>query len=202
MADIKKFNEIFSGTYPKGDPLNTNIPRDNAEPLFTTEDGVDIFKGDTFYTAWINPHPSVTPEIANIHTTSYDIGNIKRFASEEAADAYIDSIHEDDYIEDDYIEEGMHIRRFNEDIGEVLANDYFEEDLSDEATSKATFSHSRTNWDDDKSLRGDKIEDSEGSITLTKEELLTFKEDIEYGIWSDTSYKICEFLGIDPTEGT
>ena len=42
------------------------------------------------------------------------------------------------------------------------------------------------------------------TITLTKEELKTFMDDLDkgYGTWSDTSYKICRFLGIDPTQGT
>jgi len=41
------------------------------------------------------------------------------------------------------------------------------------------------------------------TITLTKEELLTFKEDVESQTgWCDTSYRICEFIGIDPTQGT
>jgi hypothetical protein len=41
------------------------------------------------------------------------------------------------------------------------------------------------------------------TITLTKEELITFMNDVEQGIgsWSDTSYRICRFIGIDPTDG-
>lgn len=41
------------------------------------------------------------------------------------------------------------------------------------------------------------------TITLTKEELITFKNDIEEGVgsWSDTSYKICRFIGVEPTDG-
>ena len=41
------------------------------------------------------------------------------------------------------------------------------------------------------------------TITLTKEELKTFMDDVEQGIgsWSDTSYRICKFIGIDPTDG-
>ena len=41
------------------------------------------------------------------------------------------------------------------------------------------------------------------TITLTKEELVTFMNDVEQGIgsWSDTSYRICRFIGIDPTDG-
>ena len=40
-------------------------------------------------------------------------------------------------------------------------------------------------------------------ITLTKEELQTISEDVSdgTGVWSDTSYRICIFLGIDPTDG-
>ena len=44
---------------------------------------------------------------------------------------------------------------------------------------------------------------SSDTITLTKNELETFLQDWEqgYGSWSDTSYRICIFLGIDPTDG-
>jgi len=44
---------------------------------------------------------------------------------------------------------------------------------------------------------------SSDTITLTKEELKTFMDDVEQGIgsWSDTSYRICKFIGIDPTDG-
>jgi hypothetical protein len=44
---------------------------------------------------------------------------------------------------------------------------------------------------------------SSDTITLTKEELKTFMDDVEQGIgsWSDTSYRICRFIGIDPTDG-
>ena len=44
---------------------------------------------------------------------------------------------------------------------------------------------------------------SSDTITLTKEELITFMNDVEQGIgsWSDTSYRICRFIGIDPTDG-
>jgi mevalonate pyrophosphate decarboxylase len=41
------------------------------------------------------------------------------------------------------------------------------------------------------------------TIKLTKEELITFMEDATqgHGVWSDTSYKILKFIGIDPTDG-
>lgn len=40
-------------------------------------------------------------------------------------------------------------------------------------------------------------------IALTKEELKTFMDDVNSQTgWSDTSYKICRFIGIDPTQGT
>ena len=41
------------------------------------------------------------------------------------------------------------------------------------------------------------------TISLTKEDLITFSNDIESsnGCWSDTSYKICKFIDIDPTAG-
>jgi hypothetical protein len=41
------------------------------------------------------------------------------------------------------------------------------------------------------------------TIKLTKKELVTFMEDVEQGVgsWSDTSYRICRFIGIDPTQG-
>ena len=41
------------------------------------------------------------------------------------------------------------------------------------------------------------------TITLTKEELVTFMNDVEqgYGSWSDTSYRICRFIGINPKDG-
>ncbi len=44
---------------------------------------------------------------------------------------------------------------------------------------------------------------SNDTITLTKEELQTFMDDVEQGIgsWSDTSYRILRFIGIDPTDG-
>ena len=47
------------------------------------------------------------------------------------------------------------------------------------------------------------ISSSSDTITLTKEELITFMNDVEQGIgsWSDTSYRICRFIGIDPTDG-
>jgi len=41
------------------------------------------------------------------------------------------------------------------------------------------------------------------TIELTKEEIKTLMEDVERGVgWSDTSYRIMEFIGVDPTEGT
>jgi len=44
---------------------------------------------------------------------------------------------------------------------------------------------------------------SSDTITLTKGELQQFMNDVDrgLGIWSDTSYRICIFLGIDPTDG-
>jgi transposase len=40
-------------------------------------------------------------------------------------------------------------------------------------------------------------------ICLTKEEVQTFMDDAcGTGAWSDTSYKILEFIGLDPREGT
>lgn len=43
----------------------------------------------------------------------------------------------------------------------------------------------------------------EDTITLSKEELVTFMDDFEQGAgsWSDTSCRICRFIGIDPTDG-
>jgi hypothetical protein len=39
-------------------------------------------------------------------------------------------------------------------------------------------------------------------IEITKEDLQTFMDDVNKGVgWSDTSYRICEFVGIDPTDG-
>ena len=39
-------------------------------------------------------------------------------------------------------------------------------------------------------------------ITITKEDLQIFMDDVDKGVeWSDTSYRICKFLGIDPTDG-
>jgi type I site-specific restriction-modification system R (restriction) subunit len=48
------------------------------------------------------------------------------------------------------------------------------------------------------------INGKQPTICLTKADLQTFMDDCSkgMGIWSDTSYKICNFLGIDPTEGT
>lgn len=42
------------------------------------------------------------------------------------------------------------------------------------------------------------------TITLTKEEVQNFYNDVagEQVGWSDTSYRIAEFIGIDPTQGT
>lgn len=42
------------------------------------------------------------------------------------------------------------------------------------------------------------------TITLTKNELEIFIKDFVQGCgsWSDTSYRICKFLNIDPTDGT
>lgn len=40
-------------------------------------------------------------------------------------------------------------------------------------------------------------------IDVSKEELTTIMDDSEQQVgWSDSSRKICEFVGIDPTEGT
>ena len=40
-------------------------------------------------------------------------------------------------------------------------------------------------------------------ICLNKEEVTTFMHDVsDGGVWSDTSYRIVEFIGIDPTQGT
>ena len=41
-------------------------------------------------------------------------------------------------------------------------------------------------------------------ICLNKEEVTTFMHDVSdcTGAWSDTSYKILKFIGIDPTQGT
>ena len=41
------------------------------------------------------------------------------------------------------------------------------------------------------------------TITVTKDELQQFMNDVDsgFGIWSETSYRICRFLGIDPTDG-
>lgn len=61
--------------------------------------------------------------------------------------------------------------------------------------------------DDDKAIN--KMMDDELSkllkeetISLTKAELETFMKDCNDGVWSDSSYKICRFIGIDPTQGT
>jgi len=41
-------------------------------------------------------------------------------------------------------------------------------------------------------------------ILISKEDLLTFMNDVmdNQGNWSDTSYPICKFIGVDPTQGT
>jgi DNA-binding Xre family transcriptional regulator len=45
-------------------------------------------------------------------------------------------------------------------------------------------------------------EEMTNEITITKEDLQIFMDDVDKGVeWSDTSYRICKFLGIDPTDG-
>lgn len=41
-------------------------------------------------------------------------------------------------------------------------------------------------------------------IEVSKEDLINFMNDCaeQLGCWSDTSYRLCEFIGIDPTQGT
>ena len=41
------------------------------------------------------------------------------------------------------------------------------------------------------------------TISVTKDELQTFMDDVSKGdgAWSDTSYKLLRFLGIEPTDG-
>jgi len=43
----------------------------------------------------------------------------------------------------------------------------------------------------------------EKTIKLTKEDIITLMDDVEQGVgWSDSSYRIIEFIGVDPTDGT
>ncbi len=57
-----------------------------------------------------------------------------------------------------------------------------------------------------KTLKSMKESNEFDEITLTRDELQTFMDDVANNEhtgagWSDTSYRICRFLGIDPTEG-
>ena len=68
---------------------------------------------------------------------------------------------------------------------------WIRQDVVDLQTFKQLLSYCETSSDD-----SDKIK-------ITKEELTTFMNDASTGtgVWSDTSYRICRFIDIDPTDG-
>ena len=83
-------SEIGEGKYyqvieePKNYHVSLNSIKHIKQPLFTTEDGVDIFKGD-FYIMVSND----LFEVRTLCAMGNEIANIKRFSTEDAAREYL-----------------------------------------------------------------------------------------------------------------
>lgn len=118
--------------------------------------------------------------------------------NENIQDFYIDyqklmSQGEDNDLYDELGELTLTHNLSKEDVGFIVNNYDTTFDMNDHLYT------TYINWIDD----GLKYSDSDETIELTKEELINFRNDCsgEQTGWSDTSYKICKFIGIDPTEG-
>ena len=72
------------------------------EPLFTTEDGVDIYEGDEYWVVFMNYEPERLIGVSTIKYTNFLEGK-KRFSTKEKAQEYLD-LNEPQYSKQDIMD--------------------------------------------------------------------------------------------------